>query len=164
MKSLYHVVAATDDCGEPRIFWDAKSREADESNPGTTAACRFCHAIHHQRLQRPSNRQIPNSSPRTLLLQEFRRGLEIARPLKPLNALMPLMITWRTHILGTRIWANRIWVLTAYLKSITTSLLSAASASISGFSGPAIAKFPTVPDEPDWFSKNFGEVWKSRSR
>src|SRR5689334_21448171 len=125
MKSLNHVVAATDDCGEPRIFWDAKSREADESNPGTTAACRFCHAIHHQRLQRPSNRQIPNSSPRTLLFQEFRRGLEIARPLKPLNALKPLMIKWRSQIfwdanLGeSHLGAHRLFEINHYIVAIS---------------------------------------------
>src|SRR5690348_9649961 len=43
----------------------------------------------HQRHQRPSNRQMPNNY--RLVLGNFGEGLEIARPLTPLNTLKPLM-------------------------------------------------------------------------
>src|SRR5690242_2326026 len=74
------------------------------------------------------------------------------------------MITWRAQIFLTRItrsWRIRSGYSPAFgsvMKSVNHVVLSAASACISGISGPAIAKFPTAPDEPDWFFRNFGQV------
>src|SRR5690348_15490224 len=114
-----------------------------------------------QRRRRPSAASAARQSSNSQRLlksrigsPEFRRDLEIGRPLKP------LMITWRAQIFWDANHANRIPVLTAFRFGdeidhvIVHQRLQRASAASAAQS---VANSQPVPAEPDWFFRNFGE-------